>query len=105
MLQGGLRCGEVTELTGVSTSGKTQLCLSAVAACVGRGVGRVVYVDTVSSFSAARVVAMLPRAAALLPQRTLRPQQTTDALQHVRVLRCVGEGQDGTVGGCIVGGG
>jgi len=54
LLGGGLRQGEVIEITGPSASGKTQLCLSAAASFAALG-HRVVYVDTGGGFSAMRI--------------------------------------------------
>jgi RAD51-like protein 3 len=54
LLGGGLRQGQVTELTGEAGTGKTQLCMSAAASAAALG-HRVVYVDTSGSFSAARI--------------------------------------------------
>lgn len=45
ILGGGLRSGEICEVFGGPSTGKTQLCLSAVALCALSG-GKVVYVDT-----------------------------------------------------------
>ena len=56
LLGGGLRQGQVTELTGEAGAGKTQLCLSAAASAAALG-HRVVYVDTGGCFSASRVKA------------------------------------------------
>ena len=56
LLGGGLRQGQVTELTGEAGAGKTQLCLSAAASAAALG-HRVVYVDTGGGFSASRVKA------------------------------------------------
>ena len=54
LLGGGLRQGQVTELTGEAGTGKTQLCLSAAASAAALG-HRVVYVDTGGCFSATRI--------------------------------------------------
>jgi len=56
LLGGGLRQGQVTELTGETGTGKTQLCLSAAASAAALG-HRVVYVDTGGGFSASRIKA------------------------------------------------
>ena len=55
-LGGGLRQGQVTEITGECGSGKTQLCLSAAASAATLG-HRVVFVDTNGVFSAKRIQA------------------------------------------------
>jgi len=54
LLGGGLRQGQVTEVTGPSASGKTQVCLSAAASAAALG-HRVVYVDTTGGFSGSRI--------------------------------------------------
>ncbi|CAN8305966.1 unnamed protein product [Cochlearia groenlandica] len=55
LLQGGLREGQLTELVGPSSSGKTQFCMQAAANVAEKHVGRVFYVDTGNSFSARRI--------------------------------------------------
>ena len=54
VLGGGLRQGQVTEITGPSACGKTQVCLSAAASAAALG-HRVVYVDTTGGFSGSRI--------------------------------------------------
>ena len=54
LLGGGLRQGQLIEITGPSASGKTQLCLSAAASFAALD-NRVVYVDTTGGFSATRI--------------------------------------------------
>eukprot|EP00959_Pyramimonas_sp_CCMP1952_P187733 3925329-Pyramimonas_sp.AAC.1 len=57
LLRGGLRSSQVYEVTGVSGSGKTQVCLSAVATYIGGAHnGDAVYVDTSNSFSAEHIM-------------------------------------------------
>lgn len=58
MLQGGLREGQILELYGESSSGKTQLCMLATAQTALRG-EKVVYIDTSNSFSGRRIAFML----------------------------------------------
>ncbi|XP_010521813.1 PREDICTED: DNA repair protein RAD51 homolog 4 [Tarenaya hassleriana] len=55
LLRGGFREGQLTELVGPSSSGKTQVCLQAAASVAGMHMGRVLYIDTGNSFSARRV--------------------------------------------------
>lgn len=57
MLSGGIREGQLTELVGESSSGKTQLCLSIALRTALRNEG-VIYLDTTASFSASRLVEM-----------------------------------------------
>ena len=54
VLGGGVRQGQVTEITGPSACGKTQVCLSAAASAAALG-HRVVYVDTTGGFSGSRI--------------------------------------------------
>eukprot|EP00898_Chlorokybus_atmophyticus_P005184 jgi/Chlat1/5667/Chrsp37S05492 len=55
LLQGGLWAGTVTELAGVSSAGKTQICLAAVAKVARQKECTVAYVDTCGAFSARRI--------------------------------------------------
>ncbi|KAJ0236016.1 DNA repair protein RAD51 4 [Hirschfeldia incana] len=55
LLQGGFRQGQVTELVGPSSSGKTQFCMQAAASVAEKQDGSVFYVDTGNSFSARRI--------------------------------------------------
>ncbi|XP_044481835.1 DNA repair protein RAD51 homolog 4-like isoform X2 [Mangifera indica] len=55
LLQGGLREGQLTELVGPSSSGKTQFCLQTAANVAVKNMGYVVYLDTGNSFSAQRI--------------------------------------------------
>ncbi|XP_021912570.1 DNA repair protein RAD51 homolog 4 [Carica papaya] len=50
-LEGGLREGQVTELVGPSSSGKTQVCLHAAASVAKENVGHVLYLDTGITFT------------------------------------------------------
>ena len=53
-LKGGFLCGEVTELVGESSTGKTQLCHAAAASAAMVG-ARVVWIDATNGFSAKRL--------------------------------------------------
>ncbi|VVA90338.1 unnamed protein product [Arabis nemorensis] len=55
LLQGGFREGQLTELVGPSSSGKTQFCMQASASVAENHVGGVLYIDTGNSFSARRI--------------------------------------------------
>lgn len=61
-LSGGLRGGDVTQITGAEGSGKTQLCYSVSVDQMLKG-KRVLYIDTESAFSAERVTQMLRKRA------------------------------------------
>ncbi|XP_062171067.1 DNA repair protein RAD51 homolog 4-like [Alnus glutinosa] len=55
IFSGGLREGQLTELVGPSSSGKTQLCLLAAFNVAKEHMCSVVYLDTGNSFSPQRV--------------------------------------------------
>ncbi|XP_006305443.2 DNA repair protein RAD51 homolog 4 [Capsella rubella] len=55
LLKGGFREGQLTELVGPSSSGKTQFCMQAAASVAEKHAGRVLYLDTGNSFSARRI--------------------------------------------------
>ncbi|KAK0572180.1 hypothetical protein LWI29_027440 [Acer saccharum] len=55
ILRGGFREGQLTELVGPSSSGKTQCCLQAAANVAVKHMGRVVYLDTGNAFSPQRI--------------------------------------------------
>ncbi|XP_021681160.2 DNA repair protein RAD51 homolog 4 isoform X2 [Hevea brasiliensis] len=55
LLEGGLREGQLTELVGPSSSGKTQLCLRVAANVAIQHKGRVIFLDTGNSFSPRRI--------------------------------------------------
>ncbi|TVU10731.1 hypothetical protein EJB05_44277 [Eragrostis curvula] len=59
LLGGGLRQGQLTEITGASSSGKTQLCLHAASHVVARNMGAVMYLDTSNSFSPSRIAGII----------------------------------------------
>ncbi|KAK3129324.1 hypothetical protein QOZ80_6BG0477690 [Eleusine coracana subsp. coracana] len=59
LLGGGLRQGQLTEITGPSSSGKTQLCLSAASHVAARHMGAVMYLDTSNSFSPGRIASIV----------------------------------------------
>ncbi|XP_056853082.1 DNA repair protein RAD51 homolog 4 isoform X2 [Raphanus sativus] len=73
LLQGGLREGQVTELVGPSSSGKTQFCMQAAASVAEKQEGSVFYIDTGNSFSARRIAQFIcgSSAAAVLRKRVL----------------------------------
>ncbi|KQK16266.1 DNA repair protein RAD51 homolog 4 isoform X1 [Brachypodium distachyon] len=55
LLGGGLRKGHLTEITGQSSSGKTQVCLYSASHVAARHMGVVLYLDTSNSFSPSRI--------------------------------------------------
>ncbi|XP_062081909.1 DNA repair protein RAD51 homolog 4 isoform X2 [Humulus lupulus] len=59
LLGGGLREGQLTELVGPSSSGKTQVCLQAASNVAKKHMGSVLYLDTSNSFSPQRIACFL----------------------------------------------
>ncbi|KAF8010680.1 hypothetical protein BT93_J1359 [Corymbia citriodora subsp. variegata] len=59
LLRGGLQRGQVTELAGPSSSGKTQFCLLTASTVAYKHKGGVIYIDTGNSFSAKRIACFL----------------------------------------------
>ncbi|WCJ41172.1 hypothetical protein M5689_022054 [Euphorbia peplus] len=55
LLGGGVRQGQLTELVGLSSSGKTQVCLHLTANVAKQDIGGVIFIDTGNSFSPQRV--------------------------------------------------
>ncbi|KAJ3694229.1 hypothetical protein LUZ60_009709 [Juncus effusus] len=55
ILGGGLREGQLTEIAGPSSSGKTQVCLHSAVNIVDKQYGYVLYLDTCNSFSSKRI--------------------------------------------------
>ncbi|XP_028775720.1 DNA repair protein RAD51 homolog 4 isoform X2 [Neltuma alba] len=55
LLGGGLRLGQVTELVGPSSSGKTQACLQFATTAATKHIGFVIYLDTCNAFSPQRI--------------------------------------------------
>jgi RAD51-like protein 3 len=82
VLGGGLHTAEVTELVGGSSVGKTQLCHHLAVVAAGHH-GRVVYIDTNGSFSAARVEEMAGA-------RGLSPDAVLPAIEYRSVTDAAG---------------
>ncbi|XP_017983561.1 PREDICTED: DNA repair protein RAD51 homolog 4 isoform X2 [Theobroma cacao] len=59
LLGGGIRVGQLTELVGPSSSGKTQVCLQTASNVASNHMGTVVYLDTGNSFSPQRIAHFL----------------------------------------------
>nr|TKW12384.1 hypothetical protein SEVIR_5G031900v2 [Setaria viridis] len=59
LLGGGLRRGHLTEVTGPSSSGKTQVCLHSASLVAAKHLGVVMYLDTSNSFSPSRVATII----------------------------------------------
>ncbi|XP_042512418.1 DNA repair protein RAD51 homolog 4 isoform X2 [Macadamia integrifolia] len=61
ILQGGLREGQLTELVGPSSCGKTQICLQAASNVADKYMGAVIFLDTCNSFSPRRIACFLTK--------------------------------------------
>jgi len=79
ILGGGLRAGEICEVFGGPGTGKTQLCLSAVALCALSG-GKVVYVDTAGDLC-------LQRLLQVAEARATSKEKGEEALERVMVAK------------------
>ncbi|XP_021837110.1 DNA repair protein XRCC3 homolog [Spinacia oleracea] len=65
ILQGGISVGEVTELCGDNTTGKTQLCLQTSIACqllpsLGGMFGATIYIHSIGPFPIRRLTSLIP---------------------------------------------
>ncbi|XP_036125681.1 DNA repair protein RAD51 homolog 4 isoform X3 [Molossus molossus] len=79
LLDAGLYTGEVTEITGVPGSGKTQVCLC-VAANVAHSLQQnVLYIDSNGGLTASRILQ-------LLQARTPDEEEQAEALQRIQVV-------------------
>jgi len=79
ILGGGLRSGEICEVFGGPSTGKTQLCLSAVALCALSG-GKVVYIDTAGDLC-------LQRLSQVVEARGCSREKAEEALERVLVAK------------------
>jgi len=79
ILGGGLRSGEICEVFGGPSTGKTQLCLSAAALCALSG-GKVVYVDTAGDLC-------LQRLFQVVEARECSGKKAEEALERVMVAK------------------
>ncbi|XP_066398167.1 DNA repair protein RAD51 homolog 4-like isoform X2 [Miscanthus floridulus] len=69
LLGGGLRQGQLTEVTGPSSSGKTQVCLHSASHAAVKHMGVVMYLDTSNSFSPSRIATIIDGTNDLSDQR------------------------------------
>ncbi|KAF8724286.1 hypothetical protein HU200_021314 [Digitaria exilis] len=69
LLGGGLRQGQLTEVTGPSSSGKTQVCLHSASLVAAKHMGVVMYLDTSNSFSPSRVATIIDGSSDVFGQR------------------------------------
>jgi len=79
IIGGGLRAGEICEVFGGPNTGKTQLCLSAVALCALSG-GKVVFVDTAGDLC-------LQRLLQVAEARASSKERAEEALERVMVAK------------------
>ncbi|XP_053864786.1 DNA repair protein RAD51 homolog 4 isoform X1 [Malaclemys terrapin pileata] len=80
LLDSGLYTGEVTELTGAPSSGKTQVCLSIAMSTSHDLKQNVLYVDSTGGFTASRLLQ-------LAQTRTGDEEEQVEALQRIQVAR------------------
>ncbi|XP_042459251.1 DNA repair protein RAD51 homolog 4-like isoform X2 [Zingiber officinale] len=59
LLEGGFRIGQLTEIVGPSSSGKTQICLRSALGVADMNLGSVFFLDTCNSFSSNRIASMI----------------------------------------------
>ncbi|XP_042464665.1 DNA repair protein RAD51 homolog 4-like isoform X2 [Zingiber officinale] len=59
LLEGGFRIGQLTEIVGPSSSGKTQMCLRSALGVADMNLGSVFFLDTCNSFSSNRIASMI----------------------------------------------
>ncbi|XP_074563831.1 DNA repair protein RAD51 homolog 4 [Curcuma longa] len=59
LLEGGFRIGQLTEIVGPSSSGKTQICLCSALSVADMNLGIVFFLDTCNSFSSNRIASMV----------------------------------------------
>ncbi|RLM84364.1 hypothetical protein C2845_PM04G10790 [Panicum miliaceum] len=83
LLGGGLRQGQLTEITGPSSSGKTQVCLHCASNIAAKQMGVVMYLDTSNSFSPSRVATIIYGISDLFGQRGFELQPKDARLKSV----------------------
>ncbi|KAJ3683985.1 hypothetical protein LUZ61_013149 [Rhynchospora tenuis] len=83
LLVGGLRQGQVTEIAGPSSSGKTQVCLSSATHVVDKKFGLFLYLDTSNSFSPFRISCFVNQVHPSLPKEVFDIFALFDLLRHV----------------------
>ncbi|CAN7995258.1 unnamed protein product [Ixodes hexagonus] len=80
VIGGGVFTGQITEIVGASTSGKTQLCHSLTANAVTGSHFGVLYIDTLTSFSAERIRQIL-----CATQPSAKPEQLMQRICHLGI--------------------
>ncbi|CAG5114880.1 unnamed protein product, partial [Candidula unifasciata] len=85
LLDGGLYTGELTQIAGDSSAGKTQICMRCAATVVGTDGQSVVYMDTSSGFSVECFVALLSEDLTQFPARAQTWLQSR--LKHVSYVQ------------------
>lgn len=79
VLTGGLRKGQLTELAGTSSSGKTQVCLCTALQVADKEMGEVMFLDTGNSFSSKRIASMIDE----LPNLSFQKSEKESRLKRV----------------------
>eukprot|EP01112_Ceratiomyxa_fruticulosa_P008352 TRINITY_DN2163_c0_g1_i1.p1 TRINITY_DN2163_c0_g1~~TRINITY_DN2163_c0_g1_i1.p1 ORF type:complete len:338 (+),score=54.00 TRINITY_DN2163_c0_g1_i1:232-1245(+) len=84
LLDGGLYTGEITEIIGQSSIGKTQLCLLSTLAVTNGTTHTVAYIDSSNTFSPERIIEMYQA------QNTLTQvdENLVDVLERIRCWKC-----------------
>ncbi|KAJ1292659.1 hypothetical protein BS78_01G006800 [Paspalum vaginatum] len=83
LLGGGLRQGQLTEVTGPSSSGKTQFCLHSASHVAAKHMGVVMYLDTSNSFSPSRIATIIDGTPGLFCQRGFDLQPKDVRLKNI----------------------
>ncbi|KAK2581172.1 hypothetical protein KPH14_007979 [Odynerus spinipes] len=78
LLQGGLYPGQIYEICGISSSGKTQLCLTIASNIVLRSDNLVRYIDTKGDFFASRMEM-------ILRNKTYKEKEIEKAMEQIRI--------------------
>jgi RAD51-like protein 3 len=89
LLDGGLYTGEITEIVGQPSSGKSQLCMSAAATMIQTSKDiTIAYIDSSSSFSPDRVIDMHTEWLTKQHKEAITSQGMVDLLNHIKYYKC-----------------
>jgi len=91
LLDGGLYTGEIAELAGQSSTGKTQLCMCAsVSVVMANNKNTVAYIDSSGTFSPERIVDIYTAVSttAETPPKEPDAQDTVRFLNHIECFKC-----------------
>jgi RAD51-like protein 3 len=88
LLQGGLHPGEITEISGETATGKTQLAFSATLTtlCSNKD-NKVLFIDTVSTFSAERIRTLFLESDRFIYARD-QGMDEKDVMDRIRIVKC-----------------